>query len=93
MPIRQLYSIRDVKTHHHHDPVCSNFDDEAKREFQQGILSEKTLMHSYPEDFVLVRLGVLDTMTGALQSLSTPEVIYTGTQALADAQKRSGSKL
>jgi len=59
-------------------PFMSQSDAAAARSFSDGINGEGTLMNKHPEDVVLMRVGDVDDVSGAVSVPLTPQEITQG---------------
>ena len=67
-----VYSIRDVKAGKYNGLICFPNDEMAKRAISSAVNygSQGTLLHEYPEDVQVFKVGSFDEDTGAINSLS-----------------------
>ena len=68
-----LYSVRDSKAQIFNSPFEAHTHGEAERSFQSAVLDPQTSINKYPEDFDLYHLGTIDTETGKISALDTPQ--------------------
>lgn len=59
-----MFSVRDLKANYFLPPFTMRNSEEAIRAFSDLVAKPGSTIHDHPEDFVLVRLGEFDTLTG-----------------------------
>lgn len=75
--IRSVYYVYDVVAKQVASTlILSDNDDVLVRDFKDSKLPD--VMEHHPEDFDLMKIGVLDTETGILQSLKPELVVHLG---------------
>lgn len=60
------YAVRDVKAEHYSKPFWSVAPGEALRSFQMECENPESMLHRFPDDFHLFRLGEFNQLTGEL---------------------------
>lgn len=78
-----VYSIRDSKVGFT-PPVTDQSDQSAIRGFAFAINNPENIMNFAPKDFDLYKVGEFDSEKGVLIPLKLPELIYSGTSAVAE---------
>lgn len=79
-----MYAVRDSLTGFMTPTVDAN-DASAMRGFQHAVKATRDVMHTYPEDFSLYRIGAFDTDTGVLHPESPgPVLICHGKDGVSD---------
>ena len=81
-----LYAIFDTASGVHDGPLRSRADAEAIRDFSGLVMNAETKVGKNPEDFYLVRIGIIDDNTGVLIPES-PETLVTGLECVAESRK------
>lgn len=71
-----MYAIHDEKSDVYDVPFFARSDLMAKRRFIVDVRNEQSLVHAFKEDFKLVRLGLLDLVSGHFTAMV--EVLLTG---------------
>jgi len=71
----QIFSVYDKKAKDYQGLTLAPNRDVAARWFKEGIPGSGTPMEKYPQDFLLVEVGVFDTATGILMGGDEPTVI------------------
>lgn len=61
-----LLSVRDLKADYFLPPFTMRNSQEALRAFSDLVVKPGSTIHDHPEDFVLVRLGEFDCLTGQI---------------------------
>lgn len=80
-----VYSIRDMKSGFLAPSVEVN-DAVAQRNFEHAVLnSEQSLFFSHPEDYVLMKIGEMDSDKGVLFPLVPIEEVITASQVFGSA--------
>ena len=78
--IYNVYSILDKQAKAYAQPFFLQNDDMAERTFSTTLNDPSTVCYRYPEHFVLCKLGTYDDNIGKIESLDTPEILFTGHQ-------------
>lgn len=73
--IKGIYSILDVKSGTYGVPMVFVRREEAVRAFTGMVNTEGNMIHTYPEDFTLKRLGDFDDVSGKIDVVDSPEYI------------------
>lgn len=58
------FAVRDNKAEHFNRPIFSLAAGEALRSFQMECESAESMLHRFPDDFSLFRIGEFDQVTG-----------------------------
>lgn len=62
------FSVRDVKAEHFNRPMFVNAVGEAMRGFQMECQDPESMLHRFPDDFTLFKVGEFDQVTGYLEA-------------------------
>ena len=76
-----IYSVKDTVVGEMGNPFYLNNDEMAKRGFKQAIKNDQSQIGINYTDMQLYRLGILDTVTGEIES--KVEFMMNGTEAKA----------
>ena len=82
-PCTNIYSVRDTKSSMFLSLMESNNDDIAKRRFSISLQDTNLLMHKFPEDFELYRMGDFDPSDGQIDVLPEPVLVCLGLDLIA----------
>lgn len=80
-----LFSIFDSKAASFNVPFAAPTFGVAERNFKTEIESPDSMLHKYPEDYILYVVGEYDTDTGVLTQ-RPPEAIVTASALVARGQ-------
>lgn len=64
--IHYAYTVHDTKSHSYGPPMFFRHAAEAMRAFEQAANDEGTMLHKYPSDYELVRIGNYNDEHGIL---------------------------
>lgn len=79
--LSHVYSVYDLKAEAFSpQPFFAVTDGVAKRIFQEALLGDNAIAR-HPEDYVLFRVGVWNSETGALAGTEAPVQLWTGMEA------------
>lgn len=73
-----VYTVRDLKADAHLPPFTMRSDGEAIRAFGDSVEKGGTTLSDHPEDFVLVRIGSFDVISGLID-VERPVNLAVGT--------------
>ena len=82
-----MYSVRDVKSEIFTKPMIFQNDETAKRGFMVAVTTEGDPMSSFPDDYVLYKVGHWDDENGLCQGRD-PERICTGLEMVVYRSKQ-----
>jgi len=68
----QCYSLYDIKSEVFHVPSYCPNDAAAMRMYQREIGKPNTILHEYPEDFRIFRVGQFNDQNGEIAKEVTP---------------------
>lgn len=74
-----MYSVYDRKARIYNSPYVLANDQMAIRSFRLIVNDKESMVHHYPEDFVLYRIGKFNSNTGNLDTEGGPVEIYRDT--------------
>lgn len=69
------YAFYDNKSNQYDTPFYCKMDLHARRHYQMVANDQKSIIHSFPEDFDLVRLGYFNSNTGKFKPVFDPIII------------------
>lgn len=76
---KQLYQVFDAIAECAYGPIIAAARDAAAiRIFQEAAADERTELHKYPADYILLKLGTQDDSSGTITALPAPLPIYSG---------------
>ena len=64
--IQQIFSIQDTKSETFNPPFFQKNTGEALRTFSKLVNDPQSILAQFPEDFILVRLGLFDAENGEI---------------------------
>ena len=76
-----IYCIRDLHTGFM-SPMVDMNDNSAARQFAHAIKATDGVMHTYPSDFDLFRIGTFVTETGQIDPVWPIELVMSGGDVL-----------
>lgn len=69
------YSVQDTKANRYNKPYFMQSNVDAMRVFQQNCQDEKTLWHTYPDDYRLMLIGEFCEETARMTTLEIPQML------------------
>lgn len=66
--IYQVFSILDVRVGCYNPPYFAKSEAEGERMFEASRMDRETMINKFPNDFVLVRLGQYDDLSGMFEN-------------------------
>lgn len=88
-----IYTVFDRKAGAHLQPFYARSDAEAMRMIKETLLSGKSKLCAFPEDFHLYSLGDFDDQTGEIQPGDKVSPVASVSEILDDARRDHPSRL
>lgn len=85
-----VYSVLDRASGFYDRPFVARSDQEAVRSFGDIARDEKHPIGQHPDDYTLMRLGVFDDNTGAIEP-QVPEKLFNAAEMLASRPEEEES--
>lgn len=72
--IYQVFSILDVRVGVYNPPYFAKTDAEAERMFEATRMDRETMVAKFPNDFILVKLGQYEDVSGIFET-HAPQIV------------------
>ena len=72
---QEIFTIRDSKAGSYGIPFYSPTPGTAERQLRELTNDPQSMVHKYPEDYDLYKIGSYNQLTGNLEKLDTPQHI------------------
>lgn len=82
MLVQNAYSVFDLKAETFSLPMFAITDEVAKRLFADVVAYREGSIGAHPEDYVLFRVGVFNSDTGAMAGTDGPISVWSGIEAM-----------